>query len=353
MLYNVPIERLEERYSKQWFDWFHQEFNKHAVQYSTIYPAAVEYGKIQQGAFLDVVQTNRFKAFQLAELCGLFMDGSVGDGDTFFFHDLWFPGLEALAYIRQGLGMQFKIYGILHAGTYDEHDFLYRRGMDEWGKWIEYGWMQFVDGIFVGTNFHRNLLIEKRCVAPSKVHVTGLPIYKHQLGLPEKKQKENIIVFPHRLDPEKNPDHFDTLKAVLERKFDQWHFVRTKDVCRTKEGYYDLLAKSKVAISFSEQETWGIAMQEALMAGCIPLVPDRLSYREMYNPALRFSSFADLRDKLENILLYPVVFDTLKSIAEDDELKLMAKGETAIENMLRVMGVKYEWVDSPMKFLDG
>lgn len=89
------------------------------------------------------------------------------------------------------------------------------------------------------------------------------------------------------------------------------------------------------------------------MAGCIPLVPDRLSYREMYNPALRFSSFADLRDKLENILLYPVVFDTLKSIAEDDELKLMAKGETAIENMLRVMGVKYEWVDSPMKFLDG
>ena len=33
------------------------------------------------------------------------------------------------------------------------------------------------------------------------------------------------------------------------------------------------------------QETWGIAMIESVLSGCIPIVPDRLSYSELY-PAL-------------------------------------------------------------------
>ena len=46
-------------------------------------------------------------------------------------------GLEMLAYVRDGLGLKFKIVGILHAGTYDPHDFLTQKGMASWGRPLE------------------------------------------------------------------------------------------------------------------------------------------------------------------------------------------------------------------------
>lgn len=337
MLYNVPIERFEERYTEQWWYWFKREFYRNKIIFHTVYPQSVEYGGIKEGSFLDVVGTNRFKAYQLSHICELFVQDYIRDKDVFFFHDLWFPGIEMLAYMRQGLQKKFKIYGVLHAGSYDEHDFLHRVGMDEWARFIEKGWLQFIDGIFVGTQFHKDLLVSKRCVAPEKVHVTGLPIFKDDLPFPQV-EKEDIVVFPHRLDPEKNPDHFDALSASLRNDLPGWHFIKTKEVCRNKQEYYDLLKKSKIAVSFSEQETWGIAMQEALFAGCVPLVPDKLSYREMYNPMFRFGGFADCRRRIYDLVMYPITFATFVEAAIEDSVKLQSRGEMAIENMINVMG---------------
>ena len=327
MVYNVPIESLEERYSAQWNIWFPNEFQKKKTQYKTLYGETLV-DEIRDGSFLDVCGTNHFKASQLMQLTELLFIGEIKAGDVVFFHNLWFPGLEMLQYIRQGINIDFKLCGILHAGTYDPHDFLAKKGMSYWGKKLEEAWFSFVDKIFVATHFHKKLLLENRIVSPEKIVVTGLPIYSSEFW-DSKSIKENIVVFPHRLDGEKNPHLFDLLKEELQ--YTGWEFVKTKDVCKTKEEYYSLLNKAKVAVSFADQETWGIAQQEALFCGCIPVVPQRLSYIEMYDPMFQYSSFKEAVRLVENMIAHS---DYGKKQFIDNRNELMKRGRTAISRMI-------------------
>ena len=338
MLYNIPIESLEERYSAQWNTWFPREFKRHGVDWILMYGHTLS-DKIREGAFLDVISTNYFKADQLKLIIMYFNQNKIKDGDIFFFHDLWFPGIEMLAYVRDALGIDFKIYGCLHAGTWDEYDFLYRMGMRDWGKHVENGWFKFIDGIFVATDFHKNLITYKNLVEERKIHVTGFPIFPEDLPLQRRSQKEreNIVVFPHRLDPEKNPQLFDELKSRIEGVND-WNFIKTKETCFNKSQYYMMLNKSKIALSFSDQETWGIAMQEAVFCGCIPLVPDDLSYRELYPEDFRFSAFGDCVNQLRWLIENPVIWEQALDLREELHIELASKGQDAIPKMLEIMG---------------
>lgn len=288
---NIPIESLEERYSAQWNEWIPGFFRDYKIPFLTIDPAPLS-TTIRQGEFLDVIGTNYYKASQLAAICKLFDNGLIKDGDTFFFNDLWFPGIEMLFYIRDALEFDFKITGILHAGCYDCHDFLVRKGMNRWGWEIERSWFGEVDTIFVATEYHKKLIRSAHGVVANKVKVTGLPFYWDR-PTSVSSHKEKIVVFPHRLAPEKQPELFDQCASLLSALLPDWQFIKTKDVCNTKEEYYQLLERSRIAVSFAEQETWGIAMQEAVMAGCVPLCPDRLSYPELYPEVNLYSSTED------------------------------------------------------------
>ena len=46
--------------------------------------------------------------------------------------------------------------------------------------------------------------------------------------------KENLIVFPHRLDKEKCPEVFDSLAKQLP----EYKFVKTLEVTKNKKEYY-------------------------------------------------------------------------------------------------------------------
>lgn len=331
MLYNIPIESLEERYSEQWFHWFPAEYRRNNIAYTNVYADTLS-DEIQRGSFLDVCGTNYFKAGQLQIICDLFFKDKIKDGDIFFFHDLWFPGLEMLAYMRSALGIKFKICGIFHAGTWDEHDFLSRKGMRYWAETLENSWFKIIDQIFVATKFHKNLILNRRIVQEKNIYVTGLPIYPDFV---ESKNKQDVILFPHRLDPEKRPEDFDRLKKEVRDV--NWGFIKTKGKPRTKKEYYDLLNWSKIAVSFSEQETWGIAMQEAVLCGCIPFVPDRLSYQEMYPHIFRFGNIEALKHEIEYITekqeYYEYALEHTKTLAS----KFIREGANAIPKMIEIM----------------
>lgn len=330
-IWNVPIESLEERYSADWNHWFPLTFDEHNVEYETVYGEELT-NKIEQGSFLDAIGTNYFKASQIQKLCKLLYERKIKDEDIIFFHDLWFPGIESLAYIRDALDLKFKIVGILHAGTWDEYDFLSKKGMTKWAENLENSWFQFIDAIFVATNFHKNLIDEQRDVK-CPIHVTGLPIYPTCY---KRTKKEKIIVFPHRLDSEKQPEEFDRLERECKKlsQFKDWQFVKTKEVTKTKKEYYNLLNRSSIAISFALQETWGIAVQEALFCNCVPFVPDRLSYKEMYPSQLQFSSLEELIHKLNVFLFDPLNFSFSTKLAKEN---LKYKGANAIGKMITLL----------------
>jgi hypothetical protein len=90
-------------------------------------------------------------------------------------------------------------------------------------------------------------------------------------------KKENIVLFPHRVAPEKQPEIFRDLSLY----FPDYEFVFAQDKQLTKHEYHELLAKSKMVFSANLQETLGISWYEAALVGTIPFVPDRLSYSEM------------------------------------------------------------------------
>ncbi len=76
-------------------------------------------------------------------------------------------------------------------------------------------------------------------------------------------------MFPFRPAAERRGTDWEDLVKRLQPEIPGWVFVKSKEVCRTKEEYYLLLARAKIVVSTSVQETWGIAVQEAVLLGCI------------------------------------------------------------------------------------
>ena len=293
MIWNIPIEPLEERYSSQWDRWFKQYFDQEGLQHREIYGKKTS-GTINLGSFLDVVETIRYKSQQIEKITEIVPE--IKKGDVFFFHDIWHPGIISLSYMLDCLGIRndVKITGCLHAGSYDQYDFLYKSGCDRWAKKFEESVFEIADKIFVATNFHKKLIEEQRKIDSEKIIVTRFPMFDEINYNNEK--KEDIVVFPHRLDSEKQPEKFDFIAGDFFPN--TWRFSKTKLVCQDKKEYYDFLKKAKISVSFALQETWGIAMIESVYAGCIPLVPDRLSYSELYPESFKYKDHRELMQKM-------------------------------------------------------
>jgi hypothetical protein len=337
ILINVPIEPLPERYSIQWDTWFKKEFEQSFACVHTIYGDRST-RKIEVGSFLDVFDTNQYKASQLHQIIQLIRK-DTSKKYILFFHDLWFPGLESLAYIRDGAGVDIKITGCLHAGSYDPFDFLTRKGMHIWAESLENSWFSIVDTIFVATRFHAELLLRERNLNPDKLVVSGFPLYD---DFTFTQPKENIVVFPHRLDVEKQPHVFDYITKECSRN--SWRFIKTKDVCESKDQYYSLLAKSKIAVSFALQETWGIAMQEAVYFLNVPICPASLSYPELYPHEFLYDP-DNLQEAIRlikrHMLLWEFQEQTIVNNLQETKKNLLANNATAISQITHKLITNY------------
>ncbi len=326
-VFYIPIEPYETRYTADWIQQFENEFNLHDIQYETILGDTFS-NKVTVGGVLDACGTHVYKFSQLEKLITKINSNEIKDGDIIFFADLWFPGLEGLFYIRNMLNIKFNIYGIFHAGTYDAHDFTYRNGMRNWGKWLEASWFEGIDKIFVATLFHKELLLKNSYLIPrlaDKIYVTGLPFYGQELKEKYLQPKENIIVFPHRLDIEKHPEMFDLLCSKLEDEGIKFKAVKTIVETANREEYFRLLGKSKVMVSFAEQETFGYSTLECMALDNIVVVPDALSYKETVPNGCRYNTEEECFKMVKNALLnyFPPEYDTNKwSMSVDNMIKL-------------------------------
>jgi len=299
----VPLERFEERYTADWYRWFDAEFKRRDLKVWTHAGETLVNG-IGEGEFLDVCSTNYHKASQLQSLMRAVHSGSLGDGDVVFIMDLWFPGLEMLAYVRDALGVKFKICGIYHAGTYDPWDYLSLKGMGRWGGFLERSWAEIVDTVMVSTGFHAHLLRERGF---RRIAVTGLPVKGSELREEYAVVgKDRLVVFPHRFAHEKMPATFRRLAPYIEENFGA-ECVCSRDVVTCKSDLYDLLARASVAVSCAWQETFGIVMLEAAALGCTPVVPDRVSYPEIFAPRFRYNSEEQMLDMILKGLDTPFV----------------------------------------------
>lgn len=304
-----PIEPIEERYSADWYRWWPEALKKAG------FPLAIYTGDrlkgqkrgeaIQHGQFLDAIDTQYYKAIQLAEFVQQVHKGRVEDGDIVLLLDGWNPAVTSLAYIRDVVKIKYKIVLVLHAGTWDPHDHLSACGMGKWACWNEIGWISAADSVLVATEFHRRLLhsffgdLDDDGYKYLKIRVTGFPLVLSELDkykIPWS-EKEDMVVFPHRLAIEKQPVVFEQIKEIYYETYPEdlgkIKWLRTQDAYSNKESLYRMLAKSKVAFSAARQETWGIVQLESWYLGAVPVVPDRLSYKELYPSEHKYRDIAE------------------------------------------------------------
>jgi glycosyltransferase involved in cell wall biosynthesis len=287
-VYIVDIEAVDTRYTKQWKEHLPDQLQKALVKDVAILDEVVVIsgGDVPQattpGAFLNFGGTNVYKSNQLMQIAQLFCNGTVKDGDYFLYTDAWNPTVIQLKYMTELLGVKIRIGGLWHAGSYDPQDFLGRLiGDATWVRKAEESMYDCYDHNFFATDFHidlfeqsfRSITVEKEPVRvgwPMEYLQTSLDAYK---GM----EKRNLILFPHRIAPEKQVDIFRDLANTMP----EYEFVVCQEQELTKNEYHNMLGEAKLVFSANLQETLGISWYEGALVDAIPMVPDRLSYSEM------------------------------------------------------------------------
>jgi len=148
------------------------------------------------------------------------------------------------------------------------------------------------------------------------------------------------IVWPHRWEHDKNPEEFfaavmgladeglDFEVAVAGQSFRETEGLMRQaagtlgdrlvhcDQPASRAEYAALLSSADVAVSTANNEFFGLAMVEACYAGCMPLVPDRLAYPELYGPEFRYRDADDLTARLRAFAMKRPAPGQARTIAE-------------------------------------
>ena len=90
--------------------------------------------------------------------------------------------------------------------------------------------------------------------------------------------------------PKFNNKTYPILFRDLAKHIPEYEFVICQDKQLTKEQYHTLLGEAKMVFSANTQETLGISCYEGALVGANPMVPDRLSYSEMFQGEFLYPS---------------------------------------------------------------
>jgi|TARA_R110000868_G_scaffold190394_2_gene434054 hypothetical protein len=305
----VDLEAVETRYTKQWKTQFPNLLrgNGHTVN-------VINGGDTPQattpGAFLNFGGTNVYKSKQLEIIAEAFCNGEVKDGDYFLYTDAWNPTVIQLRYMAELLGVDIRIGGLWHAGSYDPADFLGRLiGDKPWVRHAEMSMYECYNHNFFASNFHIDMFLEtfvdNYSVDSDKAIRTGWPFeyMANTLTMYKGMPKRDLILFPHRVAPEKQVEIFEDLREALP----QYEFIVCQEKQLSKNEYHNLLGEAKLVFSANLQETLGISWYEGALVDAIPMVPNRLSYTEMALDEFKYpsnwtTSFAAYKEHKEQVV---------------------------------------------------
>ena len=289
-IYIVDLEAVDTRYTKEWKEHLPKQIKRATNQAVVTISGGDTPQATTPGAFLNFGGTNVYKSAQMEKIGKMFCDGKIKNGDYFLYTDAWNPTVLQLKYMAELLKVKIKIGGMWHAGSYDPQDFLGRLiGDADWVRNTERAMFDVFDHNFFATEFHIDMFTEVfkdtgkylglNPGPKQKISRVGWPMeyMEGSLSLYENMPKRNLILFPHRMAPEKQPAIFQDLKKAMP----QYEFVVCQEKQLSKNEYHNLLGEAKLIFSANLQETLGISWYEGVLLNVIPMIPNRLSYKEM------------------------------------------------------------------------
>lgn len=316
-LWYVGLESYESRYSKQLLEWNTREFDRLGVQYQIVKgDEEQQTGVIRVGQVLDAHGRSVWALQQMVKLVQGLASHALGGNDVIFFEDMFHPGIEALLYIKnQTPAKNFpKVYVRCLAQTLDPDDFVNVWGMTNWMRHFEEIVCELADGVLVASEeMVANMRVAN--LKPKQIVVTGLPFNKSEVSewVPKPLEfglRPKRVVFAARTDAEKQPDFYLQVAEHYKRHYDQdTEFsilagselksnsksiledlvnAERNDLIKVhrnlkKQGYYDLLASSRVLFNCALQDWVSNTVSEADTFGTNVVYPAYRSFPETFN----------------------------------------------------------------------
>ncbi len=193
----------------------------------------------------------------------------------------------------------------------------------------------FVSGVHKVTKFASDMRIAGSVEAIRKKSVVLSPgmdySFIDEVPAPVKTDGPPVIVWNHRWEHDKGPDDFFAALYSIQNKNIPFRLIvlgesypnmpacfaeaekRLTDeilhfaYAESRKHYAELLRMGDIVVSTAKHEFFGISVLEAIRAGCYPLLPDSLSYPELYPQEFQYSS-GTLTRRLEKLLRSPVSF---------------------------------------------
>ena len=326
----LPIEPLTERYTEQWYRNFPPAFVAAGFNVKVIDGKPLLDNEIKVGAFLDINSTVHYKMTQLQELARMFHSGEVKPDTVIWFSDIEFWGLESVRLMADMNGVPgVKLAGFLHAASYTEGDAFAIAA--PYQRYTEIGWVAALDAVFVGSHYSKEAFVTRRlgdipdgryADLSSRIIVSSNPLFLDEYPTFQEVEKEDLVLLTNRFDKEKRPEQTLALFQAAKEKHPDWKFAicTSRPVLRsnqqalvdfarkleaegvltihtglTKDQYHRMLARAKVMVSHSPEESFGYCIAEAINYNCVPLLRKGASHGEMvdYDSSCLFSPRAD------------------------------------------------------------
>lgn len=225
----------------------------------------------------------------------------VTDEDHLIFTDFWYPGLEMVQMLLEYQRVTPELVGYLHGASFVEGDLQYQT----WASPLEEAWLRIYTRIWAASKFFIRHIPRS---GKDKVQIVGEPFNPQDClscRRTDLNSKRFDIVYPHRLAPDKGFDEFLHLVGCLSTvrprptilitaafppsqgylnelaPFIESGMV-TISVGAEEDQHLRELALAKVVLSTAIQEGWGYAVLKAISVGCVPVLPNRAVYPELY-----------------------------------------------------------------------
>lgn len=281
-VYIVDNDVTGMRYNTQWSDFVPDEINEWGFECEVIKGLQnPQYGKGYFNIFRSqAILSNNF-AF-------LIENKHIPDDAIFIFPNARNPLILLLNEYKHFAKKNYKCIGFWDEGIY--YTYLNFRSNFYYGKWKgNYEWSlkyekmltacydyNLINNSYQLNHFNRHLNKAKA----NNLRLCGNPfssIYNYSKTI--NPVKSDLIVSIARM----NSDHDRFIFSNLRKLYPQYEFVLAYEKKFNIIEYYRLLSKAKVVISHSAKESNPFPIWEAMLFGCIPLVPNTIINRMMFD----------------------------------------------------------------------
>lgn len=277
----VPQYPTPMRYQEWWFWKLPEEFKKAGHEVIVLGKKYTEMIESRRGA-LDMFSPIDAAIWLETEQVKEYMSLDLEDGDVLFLSDLSFPGIFATTLFHHKRPR--KMFAFCHATSINKGDYFEHFRNEKF--MIETAFAKTFDKVFVGSQYHANKLQWDNTV------VTYLPLPPFER---QSKLKSYDIMSASRPNPQKVDLH---LEEIVETKFGKIY----RPSPTTWEGYFSNLAKSKILLITSHEDTFGYQIIDAILNGCIPIARNNLAYPEILPYNYLYNDEYELMDRIEHIL---------------------------------------------------